>query len=310
MSSPRPNLTLDERSFEGLLSAAFTIQEYNDRKKSEFTGALSETDGDTLCRHCGAAKSSSDTSRCGSCGLDEFRPGERLQRNWASMWLHSQYQDEWPESSPNTSSPHPSYAHTEDKRGGLLPADPRARYASQGISTVAEKIAEIDVNSPTLTALSVHQTADTDSHFNLSSQTGFDLAPSAASPEKKKQALPLRDRLSPWHIKLRFRRADLYLGLAIFVAAIALLWPAAVPRHPATLAPWERALVALGIAEAPTPVVHLQGDPTVNVWIDPHTALYYCPGDELYEKTGDGRLSSQHDAQTDRFEPASRAACE
>ena len=29
----RPNLTLDEQSFQGLLSAAFIIQEHNDRRK-------------------------------------------------------------------------------------------------------------------------------------------------------------------------------------------------------------------------------------------------------------------------------------
>ena len=33
MPSNRPNLTLDEQSFQGLLSAAFTIQEHNDRRK-------------------------------------------------------------------------------------------------------------------------------------------------------------------------------------------------------------------------------------------------------------------------------------
>jgi hypothetical protein len=117
-------------------------------------------------------------------------------------------------------------------------------------------------------------------------------------------------RLSDWRVKLRFQRADLYLGLAIFVAATALLWPAAVPPRPAALDSWERALVLLGIAEAPAPLVHLQGDAGIQVWVDPHTALYYCPGDEQYEKTDGGRLSSQSEAQTDRFEPASRSACE
>jgi hypothetical protein len=70
-------------------------------------------------------------------------------------------------------------------------------------------------------------------------------------------------------------------------------------------------LVAIGIAaEAPAPAIHLQGDPGIEVWVDPHSALYYCPGEEPYGKTADGRLSSQHDAQMDRFEPAGRSACE
>ena len=68
-------------------------------------------------------------------------------------------------------------------------------------------------------------------------------------------------------------------------------------------------LVAIGIAEAPEPVVHYRGDPTLKVWVDTHTALYYCPGDELYGKSPDGHFSTQREAQTDRFEPAERSAC-
>jgi len=117
-------------------------------------------------------------------------------------------------------------------------------------------------------------------------------------------------RLADFHVTLRFHRADLYLGVAIFVAVLALLWPAAGAPRPAALGPWERALVTLGIAEAPAPAVHLHGDPGLAVWVDPHTALYYCPGEELYGKTADGRFSPQREAQMDRFEPAGRTACE
>ena len=74
MSSNRPNLTLDERAFEGLLSAAFTIQEHNDRQKPAQPTVVTEAEASTLCRHCGALKPS-DTSPCGTCGLEEFRPG-------------------------------------------------------------------------------------------------------------------------------------------------------------------------------------------------------------------------------------------
>jgi hypothetical protein len=111
-------------------------------------------------------------------------------------------------------------------------------------------------------------------------------------------------------VTLRFHRANLYLGAAIFLAALALMWPTVSEPQRASLSPMERALVAIGIAEAPAPVVHSTGDPGINVWVDPHTALYYCPGEEEYGKTADGRVSSQHDAQMDRFQPAGRAPCE
>jgi hypothetical protein len=44
MSPNRPNLILDEQSFEGLLSAAFTIQEHNDHiKQARQTKASDES---------------------------------------------------------------------------------------------------------------------------------------------------------------------------------------------------------------------------------------------------------------------------
>ena len=111
------------------------------------------------------------------------------------------------------------------------------------------------------------------------------------------------------HVKLRFHRADLYLGIAVLVAFLALLFPATATQRP-RLRPWERMLIAMGIAEAPQPAaVHHAGDPNVKVWVDTHTALYYCPGTELYGKSPDGHYSTQREAQLDRFEPAERVVC-
>src|SRR5260370_20690918 len=106
-------------------------------------------------------------------------------------------------------------------------------------------------------------------------------------------------RFSNLRVKLRFQRADLYLGTAIFVATVALLWPAASPPRRAALGPWERALITLGIAEAPAaaPVAHFQGDPAINVWIDPHTAIYYCPDEEQYCQTAGGPFSTHRPPQ-------------
>ncbi len=116
--------------------------------------------------------------------------------------------------------------------------------------------------------------------------------------------------LADLRVTLRSHRADLYLGAAVFVAVLALLWPTADAARRPALSPWERTLVTLGLAEVPQPAAHLPGDPAIAVWVDPHTALYYCPGEEQYGKTPDGRLSNQRDAQMDRFQPASRSACE
>jgi hypothetical protein len=71
----------------------------------------------------------------------------------------------------------------------------------------------------------------------------------------------------------------------------------------------ERMLVSLGLAELPAaPAV--TGNPNAQVWVDTHTALYYCPGADLYGKTPDGKFTTQRDAQLDQFEPAARKTCE
>jgi hypothetical protein len=68
-------------------------------------------------------------------------------------------------------------------------------------------------------------------------------------------------------------------------------------------------LISMGLAEAP-PTPESKGNPETQVWVDLHTALYYCPGADLYGKTPKGRFTSQRDAQLDQFEPAYRKACD
>lgn len=123
------------------------------------------------------------------------------------------------------------------------------------------------------------------------------------------------------------RRANIYIGIAALILAIVISrWgigssstaiagntsPVVTGRHQAppgpTLTPFEKLLVSIGLAEAPPTPVYM-GNPDTQVWVDVHTALYHCPGSELFGKTPDGRLSTQRDAQQDQFEPANRKAC-
>jgi ribosomal protein L40E len=391
MPSNRPNLTLDAQSFEGLLSAAFTIQEYNDRV-NQAQPTQAEPEPNNICPHCGTPKPA-EGSRCASCGLDELRPGERLQRNWASMWLMSQEQRLWPERS----------REIHEGRREEIPPDPKRRprtqpaldFAASGIlaapavkEVAQEPIAQEEtpdiqhrangksaLGKSVLAKLTLGESMPSESMPGESlpgesllgksvlgksvpgklpvkataegpwiAESGFpqeDLGPGYLPQEDLAQADPdlavqpfqlsvnndlypsdasisidedaprsLIQRFGAWRVKLHFQRADLYLGVAVFVAALALLWPAADAPQRAALGPWERALVTIGIVEAPAPLVHLHGDPGIAVWVDPHSALYYCPGEEQYGKTADGRFSPQREAQMDRFEPASRTACE
>jgi hypothetical protein len=319
----QPDLTLDEESFQELLSAAFTIQEHNDRRKGSLpkdelpkepeVGHAPEAH--ILCPHCGSSKRAGE-SRCPQCNLDELRPGERMQRNWASMWLMSQEQGLWPERSGTFREDEVGEKQEETRRN--VPSRERqlstGRSASDSASSgfLSQRPGtgeEFLLEEPGITA------EETNDAMPESTLGGVPESEDAIDHSHLNQShldhSHLLNRLSELRIILRFHRADFYLGAAVCVAALALLWPAAtLPRHHG-LGLWDRTLVALGVAEAPAPTVrHFQGDPAVEVWVDPHTALYYCPGEEQYGKTADGRRSSQRDAQMERFEPAGRTACE
>jgi hypothetical protein len=396
----RMNLSLDEQSFQGLLSAAFTIQEHNDRRKQARQTeaepeARRETEVNNLCPHCGSPKPA-ETSRCQSCGLDVFRPGERMQRNWASMWLMSQEQGRWLErpdevpdgnedevarrDAPQVQGKHrPNLqASTKVASNGFLKVPEAAKNvakevikkttASEEPAVIQQQPAQSPTNDPAFdSSLDYRHPSDanlddappkrkwpikvaTDLPENLTAgHSDLIIEPPELSasrdshsgpPQSRTESLEifpadigaknsyaidatstslgsedirptsLLQRFVDLRVTLRFHRADLYLGIAIFVAIVALLWPAAVSPRRATLSLWERALVAAGIAEAPAPAVHFQGDPGTEVWVDTHTGLYYCPGEDPYGKTADGRVSSQREAQMDRFQPANRSACE
>lgn len=122
-------------------------------------------------------------------------------------------------------------------------------------------------------------------------------------------------------------RGDIYLGIAVILVACVVRWglwsnhpvkatatPAAATathRKPAPdpgLSFFDRVLIQLGLAEAPEPPPD-KGNPGVQVWVDLRTALYYCPGTDLYGKTPQGKFTTQREAQLDQFEPAYRKAC-
>jgi len=134
-------------------------------------------------------------------------------------------------------------------------------------------------------------------------------------------------RPGTWNRFWNARRGDIYLAIAVILVACAIRWgiwsshpvnatgspsaAAAAHRQPASdadLSWFDRMLVNLGLAEAPEPPAY-KGNPETQVWVDLQTALYYCPGTDLYGKTPKGKFTTQHDAQLDQFEPAYRKAC-
>lgn len=62
-------------------------------------------------------------------------------------------------------------------------------------------------------------------------------------------------------------------------------------------------------APAEKAVMPTGADAHVKVWVDRKTALYYCPGSDLYGHTKNGGFLSQAEAQLENFEPAERRIC-
>ncbi len=409
MASDRDKLTLDEQSFEGLLAAAFTIQQHNERMNAAGVPALASTQKNEsadlgpaatpeakpdvlICGGCGAALPSAGAT-CLKCGRTNFRPGERLQRNWASLWQMSQEQGTGlearrkPEDDLELSPADPGRRPAMPHRGSdivdtvdhcaadhsqpdaasqtVLPLTEPARAslrihagdghqadqfesivtASEAVRTRPPELAIEGVNRPEEAAEVDTSDAMKEEEFNAEHSSNLQNGEvtrdgtidrdNLAAQEHAlvhedaflSEALTGRDdeMENAWHqaeanprvgtgifsalrTRIAAHRADIFLGLAIIIAAAALLWPTGGESGP-RMAPWERVLVAMGIAEAPRPVVHYYGDPNLKVWVDTHTALYYCPGDELYGKSPDGHYTTQREAQADQFQPAERSVC-
>jgi putative methionine-R-sulfoxide reductase with GAF domain len=130
----------------------------------------------------------------------------------------------------------------------------------------------------------------------------------------------------------RSRRGDFYLAVAVLLMVIVIRWgiwsnhsvsatggaavSANAARHKQPAAPdsdlslFDKLLISLGLAEAPDVTPEYKGNPDTQVWVDLHTALYYCPGSDLYGKTPKGKFSTQREAQLDQFEAASRKPCD
>jgi len=170
------------------------------------------------------------------------------------------------------------------------------------------------------------QVLDADSFENADAapSTAADWS-SAASAREFLENFPRTNNRSTLGRFLKARRGDIYLAVAVILISIVIRWgiwssgpansagtPATATAHKkpgADLPLYDRVLISLGLAEAPAPPEY-KGNPDTQVWVDVQTALYYCPGADLYGKTPKGRLTTQRDAQLDQFEPATRKACD
>jgi len=131
-------------------------------------------------------------------------------------------------------------------------------------------------------------------------------AKSAREPENV-QVLDEPSGLLPRRWKKKRIATAKYAAIAALIAGTAAIGWYTYDQSALQLPMVDKVLVRVGLKTLEPPTY--SGNPETKVWIDLHTGLYYCPGADLYGKTGKGKYEKQREAQEDRFEPAARKPC-
>jgi hypothetical protein len=279
---------------------------------------------ETICPQCGYQFGEQELfcGRCGSARPADTLPSGDLQSKWASMWRLQQATEakqredvveedgeETAFSSPEVSERSLSYQPSSELSPELKKV--MAQFSEESGEPEAESLNEprLETGGDTEESL-VPVSPATQEPAESPSPWG-----SAGKARRWLESLHPQSAAGVWLAK---HRADVYVGAAVVLLLIVLsgwgMRPAenhTQSKNPAqpSLTLFERLLVSLGLAETPPAPVYL-GNPNAPVWVDLHTALYYCADADLYGKTPGGKFTTQRDAQMDQFEPAARRNCD
>ena len=277
---------------------------------------------DTICPQCGYQFGEQELfcGRCGTARPAGTLPSGDLQSKWASLWHLRQAAENKHEETGKDSE--------ETEIGPSANSEVRlAHELTPELSPELKKLmAQFQDEAGELEAA-----PESDSGLVIADAVAEDAAPLSVgageppkSPSPWASATKAQEWLESLHSKseggiwLAKHRADIYVGAAVVLLLIVLSgWGMRPAEHPVqsknppqpSLTLFERLLVGLGLAETPPAPVYL-GNPNAQVWVDLHTALYYCSDSELYGKTPGGKFTTQRDAQMDQFEPAARKNCD
>lgn len=240
------------------------------------------------CRMCGRPFTA-DEQFCGFCSMPRpvERQAEELQSKWASLWFMQQAQKVLREAPPPTPEPPPQESEIEATADDLAAESIPDLFPEPVLAPVEPKPLMWPRRAPPEPAPE-----------NEASATGF-MAPEVSFPFDERPQLT--ERIGG--LAKRYWRNAMLATLALVLAyGLMLAWPK--PGQPT----WYQALMSrLGVHSKPAKV--FAGAPDTRVWIDVHTQLYYCSGEDLYGKTPDGEFTTQYNAQSDGFLPASNTTC-
>lgn len=302
-----------------------------------------------LCRKCGHQLVADEQfcGQCGSPRAGDYEP-PNTQSKVASLWQMQESQKKafGPESPRKVSQGTPEKfdrVRAESPLSRSLDQQIPDLFASDDLET--ENAETVDIQVP----LKVHEIASTPNENFIEETAPIDEPSDGPPDNPAALAKPELTQVTHWRSAasarafleqlaankrtgtlLRFwntHRGDIYLAIAVILVACVIRWglwsdhsvkataspakAAATQRKPAAdagLSFFDRMLIQLGLAEAPDPPPD-NGNPAVQVWVDLRTALYYCPGADLYGKTTEGKYTTQRAAQLDQFQPAYRKTC-
>jgi len=246
------------------------------------------------CRVCGRPFGA-DEAFCGHCSMPHTAPNaeEGLQSKWASMW-HIQKAQSTLEEPARPADPEP--VDTETK-------NPESDFASPSSGAFSRVIA------PAEPVLSERTPAPATTAARADHLSYFQPLTVERNGEVRLQSLnhlPALSRISR-SVLSKIRGRDLLLVMVAAILAFGVI--SAWPSSSAEPTWFQSVMVRLGLAHAPGRAT-IYGNPEVSVWMDVHTALYHCPGSDVYGKTPEGRFAAQREAQQERYEPATGLACQ
>jgi hypothetical protein len=263
----------------------------------------------TMCGNCGH-EFVQDEAFCGLCGA---------MRDEASSVVASPQASSWPSLWDMQESSEPAH------RGDMKAPSNRYQLAGTVEPNIEDEVSRLSDEPESEFEETPY------AHFSSHARERADrLEPTAAADENATAEAEEVDANPGFGKRIselwREQRAMFYLAAAVgLLASVIVGWamqPPVPPQPVAATAPADpqappktelsmvdKMLVNLGLAEAPAPPVYL-GNPDARVWVDVHTALYYCAGADLYGHTKGGRFTKQRDAQLDQFQPSARKVCD
>jgi hypothetical protein len=207
---------------------------------------------------------------------------EGLQSKWASLWFMQRAQ------------------------GALAGGEPPRAGVTEPTAETTDNVAEHFEPVPVVTTPDVNDIVWPMRGSNYSGNgTDTDLVPHDAASEL---AFPFDGEPSPSESLQKFasrhwKEAMLTVVVVVLACGLVSAWP-----RSSSEATWFQALmVRTGVMKPQSKVFAGRAD--ARVWIDVHTQVYYCSGEDLYGKTPDGEFTTQYNAQSDGYASASNTTC-